>query len=330
MTIEYLLPYKQFCKLDELSKLKDERDNWYNRDSSKDLRDFINSMPDYSASSINYSESSIEIGKREDLNDSEFNLVLEKAKQLIPWRKGPFTLFGELIDAEWRSDFKWERLKEHLDDMQDKKILDIGCNNGYFMFKMAEENPELVLGIDPVLDYKTQFEFIQNYIKNPNLHFELFGVEHLPYFKDLFDIVFSMGIIYHHRHPLEQLINIRESLVPGGQMILETIGIPGEDSIALFPEDRYAKMRNVFFVPTLSCLINWTKKAKFTDVEVISSTPLTPDEQRLTPWCPPPHQSLEDFLDPNDKSKTFEGHPAPMRFCIKARRKKGTQKPKGF
>ncbi len=330
MSLSYLEEYKQFCKLEELSKLKSERDAWYDRESSKELKDFLETMPKHKASFIDYSSNEVRIGKKEDLTPDEFSLVMDKAKQLIPWRKGPFSLFGELIDAEWRSDYKWERLKEHLDPIDGKKIMDIGCNNGYFMFKMANENPEMVLGIDPVLDYKTQFEFIQNYAKNPNLHFELFGVEHLPYFKDLFDIVFSMGIIYHHRHPLEQLINIRESLVPGGQMILETIGIPGNDSIALFPEDRYAKMRNVFFVPTLSCLINWTKKAKFTDVEVISATPLTPSEQRLTPWCPHPHQSLEDFLDPNDKNKTFEGHPAPMRFCIKARRKKGTQLPVGF
>jgi len=330
MNISYLEKYAQFCKLEELSALKSERDAWYDRASSKDLKDFIDSMPNYKASTVDYSTSAVSIGKSEDLTNSEHELFIEKTKQLIPWRKGPFNLFGEFIDAEWRSDFKWERLVEHVDELEGKKVLDIGCNNGYFMFKMANQNPEMVLGIDPVLDYKTQFEFIQNYAQNPNLHFELFGVEHLPYFCDLFDVVFSMGIIYHHRHPLEQLINIRKSLVPGGQLILETIGIPGEDSIALFPEDRYAKMRNVFFVPTLSCLINWTKKAKFTDVEVISATPLTPEEQRLTDWCPPPHQSLEEFMDPNDKSKTVEGHPAPMRFCIKARRKKGTQIPKGF
>ena len=183
---------------------------------------------------------------------------------------------------------------------------------------MAEQKPELLLGIDPVIQCETQFKFLQHFARVPNLHFEMFGVEHIDSFKEMFDVIFSMGIIYHHRHPLEQLINIREALKPGGQAIIETIGIPGDESYALFPEDRYAKMRNVFFVPTLSCFINWLKKAKLIEVEVISATPLTFEEQRLTNWCPPPSQSLEDFLDPNDLTKTVEGHPAPMRAVLTA------------
>lgn len=321
MVLDYLSPYKDKVDFEFLQELKRDRDKWIDRKSNTELKSVLSRLPKLQTHTTDLSTDAVTIGSKNDVSEELREEIISLAKELIPWRKGPFNFYDELIDAEWRSDFKWNRLKEHVDNLKDKTVLDIGCNNGYFLFKMAEQKPELLLGIDPVVQCETQFNFLQHFAKVPNLYFEMFGVEHLNSFKEMFDVIFSMGIIYHHRHPLEQLIDIREALKPGGQAIIETIGIPGDESYALFPEDRYAKMRNVFFVPTLSCFINWCKKAKLIDVEVISSTPLTFEEQRLTNWCPPPSQSLEDFLDPEDNSKTIEGHPAPMRFCLKARKK---------
>ena len=222
---------------------------------------------------------------------------------------------------EWRSDLKWERIKGAVGSLTDKKILDVGCSNGYFMFKMLEQKPKAILGIDPVAHCWAQFEFIKSLMKSEEpIEFSPLGVEHVKYFDELFDVILHMGIIYHHRHPLEQLLDAKKALRPGGKIILETITIPGEDSICLFPEDRYAKMRNVWFVPTTSCLVNWLKKTKFTNIKVVSETKLTPEEQRVTPWSS--EQSLEDFLDPHNPERTIEGHPAPNRVAIYAEKKK--------
>lgn len=323
--LEYLLPYKKKIKWDELLKLKNERDSWWKRESSKRwlLEEKDLPFPKGPYKTI-FKNSAIEVGSEDSFSDNNQREVLkESAKKLIPWKKGPFKLFHLDIDAEWRSDLKWDRLEKSLLPLKDKVVLDIGCNNGYFLFKMAEQTPRLALGIDPVLQIQAQFSFLQNYIKAPNIHFEMFGVEHLNLFEEMFDTIFYMGIIYHHRHPIAQLIDIRKALKPGGQVILETIGIPGEDSIALFPEGRYARMGNVWFVPTLSCFINWAKKAKFIDVEVICDSDLSSEEQRLTKWCPPPFQSLNDSLDKDNPNLTIEGHPAPRRFLLSARKKGG-------
>ncbi|MCP4915221.1 MAG: tRNA 5-methoxyuridine(34)/uridine 5-oxyacetic acid(34) synthase CmoB [Oligoflexia bacterium] len=321
--LDYLLPYKKNILWDELLALKKERDLWWERPSAQKFLRPIEEAPIVESSFQDFKGAEIRVGLREEISDEVYNQVLESAKSLIPWKKGPFNIFETLIDAEWRSDQKWDRLLPHLPSIENKTVLDIGCNNGYFMFRMAEYNPKMVLGIDPVLPFSAQFQFIQKYAQNNKIHHELFGVEHLGLFKEVFDVIFSMGIIYHHRNPIAQLVEIREALVPGGEVIIETIGIPGEESYALFPEDRYARMGNTWFVPTLSCFINWLKKAKFIDVEVVADSDLTEDEQRLTDWCPPPMQSLKDSLDENDPSKTIEGHPAPRRFCLKAKKKGG-------
>ena len=240
--------------------------------------------------------------------------------ELIPWKKGPFKLFDTYIDAEWDSSLKWERIKPHLGDQKEKVILDIGCNNGYFLFKLLELSPKLALGIDPIIPCFLQFQMINHFVESQKLKFELLGVEHLSYFKNTFDTILHMGILYHHRHPLEQLINIRESLKPGGMAIIETVGIPGENSTCLFPETTYANRPNVWFVPTLSCLINWCERTKFVDVEVISTEWQSSDEQRVTSWCKK-DTSYEHALNSENPLLTKEGHPAPKRFCLKVKKK---------
>lgn len=323
--LAYLEPYKKQIQWQSLCELKQERESWWQRESSQKWK--IDSYPPLKENQVDLSGSWVTVegsGKQKDLDQLEAH-----AMTLIPWKKGPFKLFHLDIDAEWRSDYKWERLLPALDSLENKVVCDVGCNNGYFMFRMANHQPKLVLGIDPVLHMQAQFDLIQNYVKAPNLHFELFGVEHLPLFNEMFDVIFHMGIIYHHRHPIQQLIDIRESLKPGGVVYLETIGIPGEESIALFPEERYGRMGNCWFVPTLPCFVNWAKRAKLVDVEVIADTDLTDDEQRLTLWCPHPFQSLKASLDDTDPSKTIEGYPAPRRFLIKAYKKPRQAKGQG-
>lgn len=305
--LDYLLPYKDQTQWEELLKLKEERESWWERESAKEFQ--VGPIPEISSPATS----------------EQLKVIEELAMKLNPWKKGPFQIDKLFIDGEWRSDYKWKRIEKSLqkEELEGKVVLDIGCNNGYFMFEMAKYNPELVLGFDPVLPMQAQFDFIQHFYKASNVHFELFGVEHLNLFKEMFDTIFHMGIIYHHRHPIQQLIDIREALKPGGVIYLETIGIPGDESYALFPEDRYARMKNVWFVPTMSCFINWTKKARLIDVEIVADTDLTEDEQRPTKWCPPPFKSLKDSLDPENPSLTVEGHPAPRRFLIKARKKRG-------
>ena len=272
-------------------------------------------------STLDLKRDAISIHSKKVISREQTNRIKNCAHALIPWRKGPFDLFGIYIDGEWRSDFKWNRLKKHLPSLTGKTILDIGCNNGYFMFKMAAENPRRVLGIDPVLLYCKQFEFLQNFACLSTLSFLPLGVEHLPLMeKNSFDVIFSMGIIYHHKNPLEQLIHMKDCLKKQGVLILEGLGIPGEESICLFPKGRYARMKNVWFVPTLSCLINWIRRTGFEDIQVIYSLPLSVKEQRTTRWMSSEGHSLKDFLHKENPEKTIEGYPAPWRVALKAKK----------
>ena len=291
-----------------LRQVLEQRQQWWNRPSATPYRQLLAELPP--------------TPPHDGATNCQWQQQIRQwAQALIPWRKGPFNLWGVEIDSEWQSQWKWQRVAPFCQDLQGARVLDIGCNNGHYLFQMAGQRPALLLGIDPIIHTQAQFKFLQHWMQIPNLYHELLGIEHLPAFRRFFDVIFSMGIIYHHRHPIAQLTEIHQALRPGGYLILESIGIPGEQSFALFPAGSYAKMKNVWFIPTLSCLVNWVRKARFGDIEIIADSLLTTEEQRITPWCPPPHQSLADFLDPaTNNTKTVEGYPAPRRFALKARK----------
>lgn len=313
--MEYLYPHLSPSQREALSRIKSYREKRYQKQRTRLLQD----LPEIKDRTIDLTGSAPRVISP-TISKEEERLIYDISKKLMPWRKGPFQIFQTFIDSEWKSQLKWNRLNLKRREIQGKVILDIGCNNGYFLFKMAMENPSLLLGIDPIDINKIQFEFLQSFFNISNIYFELFGYQELIHFDKIFDLIFFMGIIYHHKDPINQLIMIRKALKPGGTLYLETIGIVGDGSYALFPEKNYGKIKNIWFIPTLSCLINWAKKSKFVDIEVLSQSKTTEDEQRLTKWCGSVKNDFKNFLDPQDSEKTLDGHEAPYRFCLKMKR----------
>jgi tRNA (mo5U34)-methyltransferase len=274
--------------------------------------------------SFDFCNNSVRIGDAVDIDNKSQKILIESLKGLMPWRKGPFELFGVTVDSEWQSNIKWNLIKRKIPDLKNKTVLDVGCNNGYYMFRLLELEPRIVLGIDPSDLYYFQFYFLMKLLKTykgnnlaNKLAYAPIGVNDITPFKKYFDCIFCMGILYHQRSPVDMLKTIKKSLNKYGYLILETLIIEGEDEVALFPKDTYAKMTNVNFIPTIKCLENFLFRAGFIDFEVISISKTKIDEQRPTKWSST--QSLADFLDKNDNTKTAEGYPAPIRACIKAR-----------
>lgn len=231
--------------------------------------------------------------------------------QLAPWRKGPFDVGGVHIDAEWRSDLKWRRVEGVIRPLEGRRVLDVGCGNGYYALRMADAGAAAVLGIDPTLLYVMQFLAVIAHRQQPPVAVLPLRLEELPGSCRAFDTTFSMGVLYHQRSPLEHLRQLRATVRPGGQLVLETIFIPGEESYACTPADRYARMKNVWLLPTLAELTTWLRRSGFGDVEIVDTAVTTVEEQRSTEWMT--FDSLADALDPEDPTRTVEGWPAPRR-----------------
>jgi len=236
------------------------------------------------------------------------------AKKLMPWRKGPFKILDTFIDSEWKSQIKYNLLKPYF-DIKDKKVADIGCNNGYYMFRMLKEKPKKIVGFDPSALFKTQFDFINHFIKS-DICYELLGVEHLDLYEEKFDTIFCLGVLYHRSDPISTLKSLKRGLNKNGELFLDTFIIDGEEDYALTPKDRYSKIPNIYFIPTINALSNWIYRAGFKNIELLEIKKTDLNEQRKTSWIE--SQSLENFLNPSNPNITVEGYPAPKRAYIKA------------
>jgi len=276
-------------------------------------------LPDIEASTLTLDDPTVVIGEDLPADDPARAILETVCRAVMPWKKGPFRLFGIEIDAEWRSDYKWDRLAPSLPDQRGKRILDVGCNNGYYLFRLAAQAPAYMLGIDPVPRVHYQYHLLRRFARIPTMEFGMWGWEELRFWPAMFDTIFCMGILYHHRDPLGMLRLLHDSLRPGGLLVMESITVPGSDSTCLFPPDRYARMRNVWFVPTVTAMKHMLARARFHEIEEVATNVHRPEEQRTTPWNPGP--SFADFLDPEDPAQTIEGHPAPLRTILLARKK---------
>ena len=275
----------------------------------------VDFLPDLQADKIDL-KSAVKSDRTFPLSEGEKQRIIHHLKQLMPWRKGPYHLFGIHVDCEWRSDFKWDRVLPHLAPLQGRTILDVGCGSGYHMWRMVGEGAKMVVGIDPTELFLCQFEAVRKLLNNDRrANLIPLGIEQMQPLA-AFDTVFSMGVLYHRKSPLDHLSQLKNQLVKGGELVLETLVVDGDVNTVLVPADRYAKMKNVYFIPSVAALINWLEKVGFTNVRCVDVATTTLEEQRKTDWLE--NESLIDFLDPNDHSKTIEGYQAPKRAVILA------------
>lgn len=288
----------------------------FKSDSFREIRQTAGSpfLPAEAACKYSVQKDAVKIECLNAIADTE---LLESALQsLQPWRKGPFDLHGIRLDAEWDSDKKWRRIEHHLGEVWGKRVLDVGCNNGYYLLRLARMDPEYALGIDPVPRLYCQWKLLTRGLHLPRVDFHLLGVQDLDLFEKSFDLVLSLGILYHFPDPVGQIQKLYNCLRPRGRLLLESQGIPGEKPLAYYPPDRYAKAPGIHFLPTASCLEAWTRKAGFSTVRLLNSSKTNFEEQHNTAYHD--GETLSDFLDPKNPELTVEGHPAPWRHLLLA------------
>ncbi|MFZ2726019.1 MAG: tRNA 5-methoxyuridine(34)/uridine 5-oxyacetic acid(34) synthase CmoB [Methylococcaceae bacterium] len=271
----------------------------------------IASLPELISQKRDLNSNSVLIGDVSEISAEQGEHLKQQLMQLHPWRKGPYELFGIAIDTEWRSDWKWQRLEQAISPLKHRLVLDVGCGNGYHCWRMAGAGAKLVVGIDPTLLSVMQFQAIKKLYGDAPVYVLPLGIEHLPSNLKTFDTVFSMGVLYHRRSPIDHLLELKDCLVSGGELVLETLVIDGEQGTSLVPEDRYAKMRNVWFIPSCATLMQWLRRCGFINIRLVDVSVTTIEEQRSTEWMR--FHSLADFLHPDNPQLTCEGLPAPKR-----------------
>ncbi len=275
-------------------------------------RQVLDCLPEVARAQQHFDRDAVTVGA--ELPDTQRDALEARLLELSPWRKGPFEVCGIDIDAEWRSNLKWDRIREAIGSLHGQAILDVGCGNGYYALRMIGAGARLVLGLDPTLLYVVQFAAIRHFTSEVPAQVLPLRLNELPAGARAFDTTFSMGVLYHQRSPIDHLRELRQTLKPGGRLLLETLFVPGEESYACTPPWRYARMRNVWLLPTLTELQTWLARTGYRNIEVIDQSTTSVDEQRTTRWMP--FESLAEALDPERPGQRLERHPASRALFV--------------
>lgn len=292
-------------------------DAFYRHGDVPRWRSAIDGLPDLSAARYTLDQPCIEIGDG-DLDHAEHQALLTALSELCPWRKGPFRVFGVDLDTEWRSDSKWSRVERSVTSLEGHRVLDVGCGNGYYCLRALGAGAVSALGVEPSPLFVLQFELLRRLLPALPATVLPLGFEALPSHPRGFDTVFSMGLLYHRKSPLDHLRRLGGCLTEGGQLVLETLVVEPGFGPVFQPRGRYANMGNVWSIPSIPELLRWLDQVGFAEARVTDVSVTSVAEQRTTRWSST--HSLREALDPNDVTKTIEGHPAPQRAMVVARR----------
>ena len=228
-----------------LQTLREERQKWLTWKNIAPLQEAITALPDPVVTQVHLEDA---VGVELDpAFEAEYGTQIEQtARLLMPWRKGPFQIGKLFIDSEWQSQIKYNLLEPHF-DLRDKVVGDIGCNNGYYLFRMQTHTPAKLIGFDPSAQYYSQFQFLNHFLQT-EITYEMLGVEHVEHYEEKFDTLFCLGVLYHRPDPVGTLKSLYRGLNPGGELILDTFMIDGEEEVCLTPRERYSKIGNIYFL----------------------------------------------------------------------------------
>ena len=164
--------------------------------------DVLKKLPPLKADIFNFTADTVSMSQKGPVAENTRAKIKALLQQLHPWRKGPFNIYGVEIDAEWRSDIKWKRLEDKIQPLKDRLILDVGCGNGYYGWRMLGAGARAVIGIEPFLKNVIQFLAVKHFARALPFYVLPIGIQDMPKDQHLFNTVFSMGVLYHRRSPL--------------------------------------------------------------------------------------------------------------------------------
>ena len=102
------------AKYDEILKTDNTLQKWVNQDKKGFLRyrTPCEALQQFPASNINCNDDWVQIGNADEVTREEQQKIESHLRQFIPWRKGPFSVYGIPVDSEWQSQRKWQRLAD--------------------------------------------------------------------------------------------------------------------------------------------------------------------------------------------------------------------------
>jgi len=106
-------------------------------------------------------------------------------------------------------------------DLENKRVLDIGCGFGWFELYALDQKVKEIIGLEI---NEEALSTAKKYITNPNVKFMTGNAIHLPFEKEVFDTIVAWEVIEHIPKNTEKRMfqEIFRVLKPGGKLYLST------------------------------------------------------------------------------------------------------------
>lgn len=168
------------------------------------------------------------------------------------------------------------------EDLTGKRVLDIGCAEGFFSFEAERRGAREVIGIDSFPASIRRFQLVKA-ARQSNAEAFLMNVYDLdPDRLGTFDLVLFYGVFYHLKHPqlaLERIRTVCRGELRFQTYMLEEPAVRGTPWARYFPHGMASGKSGEHFDPTIFWLFNSTcclamlDHVGFNDLEILSTDP---------------------------------------------------------
>ena len=186
------------------------------------------------------------------------------SEKLKPFMQESFYQTFDFLDEELKasnSAEKYDLSRLTTFDLENKNILDVGCNAGYFMFKLLGKNPNWIMGIDshrPFIDIARRIN--EECFQSTKLDFHVgdFFQYKFPLNK-AFDLIYCFST-FHYFYEQQQLFidKCYELLSKDGILLVEIEESPDQGEAKIFSPPRPADGK-CYFYPNPTMVKQWIK-----------------------------------------------------------------------
>jgi tRNA (mo5U34)-methyltransferase len=185
-------------------------------------------------------------------------------------------------------------------DLTGKRVLDIGCAEGFFSFEAERRGAREVIAIDSSPDSVRRFNIVKD-ARQSNATAFLMNVYDLePKRLGTFDLVLFYGVFYHLKHPqyaLERIGSVCTGDLLFQTFMLEEPAVKGTPWARFYPHgiasgrDKERLDTTVFWLFNSACCLAILDHVGFTDLRILSTDPhpfvISAKSPAQAPGCPP-------------------------------------------
>lgn len=130
----------------------------------------------------------------------------------------------------------WEVIEPHLGDLRGRRVLDVGCNDGFFLFAARRKGAAEVLGVEADGHHYQHAALVNELLDLGGIEVRNMSAYDLDDSLGSFDTTLLLGLIYHLKNPLGVLEKI--AAMTTSRMILDTAVRNSAEDLAARAEGR--------------------------------------------------------------------------------------------